>query len=311
MEPSRAGWRPPAEIESTLRARGQAYGPIPFKETAAVPYVPWGVKLLLEELSRGERLLGAGSVHTKLTHVVVEDRSIRGVAVHGRGGRSALRARVYIDATGDAELARLARVRTYKGDAIQYPSMMFTMQNVAMQEALPALSKLPALIAEHFERERLPRRGGNLIPTLRPGEVLVAMSRIDLDGRPLRTDPMTSRSATARWRAACRPRALRTSCAGTCQVQRIRLRQRPAPRHSRDTEARRRVRPLAGRRPWRPKVRGRDWPGRLADRAAHRGRRDSMGVPRARYVVHDPVPLPCGPRGGEPPRRRPLRFGRA
>ncbi len=174
----------PAEIESTLRARGHAYGPIPFKETAAVPYVPWGVKLLLEELSRGERLLGV-RLHTKLTHVVVEDRSIRGVAVHGRGGRSALRARVYIDATGDAELARLARVRTYKGDAIQYPSMMFTMQNVAMQEALPALSKLPALIAEHFERERLPRRGGNLIPTLRPGEVLVAMSRIDLDGRPV------------------------------------------------------------------------------------------------------------------------------
>jgi hypothetical protein len=174
----------PAEIESTLRARGHAYGPIPFKETAAVPYVPWGVKLLLEELSRGERLLVV-RLHTKLTHVVVEDRSIRGVAVHGRGGRSALRARVYIDATGDAELARLARVRTYKGDAIQYPSMMFTMQNVAMEEALPALSKLPALIAEHFEREHLPRRGGNLIPTLRPGEVLVAMSRIDLDGRPV------------------------------------------------------------------------------------------------------------------------------
>jgi hypothetical protein len=59
------------------------------------------------------------------------------------------------------------------------------MQNVRTEEALPALPKLAALIAEHFEREHLPRRGGNLIPTLRPGEVLVAMSRVDLDGRPV------------------------------------------------------------------------------------------------------------------------------
>jgi hypothetical protein len=174
----------PAEIESTLRARGCAYGPVPFKETAALPYVPWGVKLLLEELCRREPLLVV-RLHAKLTHAVVERGSIQGVAVHGRGGRTALRARVYIDATGDAELARLARVPTHKGDALQYPSMMFTMQNVQMEEALPALAKLPALIAEHFEREQLPRRGGNLIPTLRPGEVLVAMSRVDLEGRPV------------------------------------------------------------------------------------------------------------------------------
>jgi len=174
----------PAEIESTLRARGHAYGPVPFKQTAAVPYVPWGVKLLLEELSRNEARL-AVRLHTKLTHAVRAGRLIGGVAVHGRSGRTALKARVYIDATGDAELARLAQVRTEKGDAIQYPSMMFTMQNVRTEEALPALAKLPALIAEHFEREHLPRRGGNLIPTLRPGEVLVAMSRVDLKGRPV------------------------------------------------------------------------------------------------------------------------------
>jgi len=174
----------PGEIESTLRARGHAYGPVPFRETAAVPYVPWGVKLLLEELARSEPRL-AVRLHTKLTHVVVEDRSIRGVAVHGRSGRTALQARIYIDATGDAELTRLARLRTHKGDALQYPSMMFTMQNVRMEQALPALPKLPELIREHFEREHLPRRGGNLIPTLRPGEVLVALSRVDLDGRPV------------------------------------------------------------------------------------------------------------------------------
>ena len=42
----------PLEIATTLQSRGHAYGPIPFKETAALPYVPWGVKLLLEEHGR-------------------------------------------------------------------------------------------------------------------------------------------------------------------------------------------------------------------------------------------------------------------
>ena len=174
----------PAELEATLRERGHAYGPVPFKETGALPYVPWGVKLLLEELVRREPLLEV-RLHAKLTHAVVDAGRVRGVVVHGRGGRSAYRAGVYVDATGDAELSRLAGITTRKGDAIQYPSMMFTLQNVRLDEALPSLRRLPELIAEHFEREGLPRRGGNLIPTSRPGEVLVAMSRVSLDGRPV------------------------------------------------------------------------------------------------------------------------------
>jgi hypothetical protein len=174
----------PLEIAETLKARGHAYGPIPFKETAALPYVPWGVKLLLEERvaeSPGIALW----LHAKATHAVVEGGTIRGVALQTRGGRVALRARVYLDATGDAELAHMAGCATRTGDAIQYPSMMFTMQHVDMAAAMGALRDLPRILEEHFASEGLPRKGGNLIPSGRPGEVLVALSRIAFEGRPI------------------------------------------------------------------------------------------------------------------------------
>jgi glycine/D-amino acid oxidase-like deaminating enzyme len=173
----------PLEIAETLKQRGHAYGPIPFKETAALPYVPWGVKQLLEE--RVATAPGLGLVlHAKATHAVVEGGVIRGVALQTRAGRVALRARVYVDATGDAELARMAGCDTVLGDAIQYPSTMFTMQHVDMPAALGALRDFPRILEQHFASEDLPRRGGNLIPTGRPGEVLVALSRVALDGRP-------------------------------------------------------------------------------------------------------------------------------
>jgi len=174
----------PREVAETLKSRGHAYGPIPFKETAALPYVPWGVKQLLEE-----RVAAAPGIalwlHAKATHAVVEGGSIRGVAVQTRSGRLALAARVWVDATGDAELARMAGCPTRIGDAIQYPSMMFTMQHVDLPAALGALRDLPRILDEHFARGRLPRKGGNLIPTGRPGEVLVALSRLEIDGRPV------------------------------------------------------------------------------------------------------------------------------
>ena len=174
----------PLEVAETLKARGHAYGPIPFKETAALPYVPWGVKQLLEEHVASAPGIALW-LHAKATHAVVEDRAIRGVAVQTRSGRIALAARVWVDATGDAELARMAGCATRVGDAIQYPSMMFTMQHVDLAAALGALRDLPRILEERFASDGLPRKGGNLIPTGRPGEVLVALSRIAIDGRPV------------------------------------------------------------------------------------------------------------------------------
>lgn len=174
----------PLEIADTLRARGHAYGPIPFKTTAALPYVPLGAKLLLEELARREARLRVW-LHAKVCRASTAGSHVEGVVVETRAGRRAVRAAVFVDATGDAALAREAGAATRKGDEIQYPSMMFTMQNVRLEEVLPKLGSFAALVEAGFAEEGLPRRGGNLIPTGRPGEVLVALSRVSLDGRPV------------------------------------------------------------------------------------------------------------------------------
>jgi hypothetical protein len=174
----------PLEVMQKLQGRGMCYGPVPFKTTAAVPYVPWGLKLLLDELVRGEPRLKV-YLHATFLQASIADRQVRAVTVQTRSGRYALSARHYIDASGDAALARAAGVETMRGETIQYPSMMFYMQNVDLGAALSDFGKLNALIEEHFQQEGLPRKSGNIIPTGRKGEVLVAMSRVSIGERPV------------------------------------------------------------------------------------------------------------------------------
>ena len=173
-----------AEVMDRLAAAGQCYGPVPFKTTAAVPYVPWGVKRLYDDMAAGESALHL-VLHARLVRAVVRDRAIEAAIVATRGGLVAYRAPFFIDATGDAALARMSGVAVERGTAIQYPSMMFYMQHVDLARALPELFQLNDLLERRFASDRLPRRTGNLIPTGRPGEVLVAMSRVAIDGRPV------------------------------------------------------------------------------------------------------------------------------
>lgn len=174
----------PLEVVQALLGRGQALGPIPYKESAVVPYVPFALKRLLEDTVRAEPLLRL-CLHARVTHAAVSGDSVEGVVASVRGGRLALRARAFVDATGDAELARLAGARTVRGAELQYPSMMFAMQNADVAKAFAAMAELPAILEAHFDAEGLPRRSGHLIPTGRPGEVLVALSRVSIDGRPV------------------------------------------------------------------------------------------------------------------------------
>jgi len=174
----------PMEVMQKLQSRGMCYGPVPFKTTAAVPYAPWGLKLVLDEAVHAEGRLTA-YLHARCLQAVVAEREVRAVIVHTRSGRVAFSARHYIDATGDAALALTAGVETIKGERIQYPSMMFYMQNVDLGAALSDLGKLNAVIEEHVQVEGLPRKSGNIIPTGRRGEVLVAMSRVSIGERPV------------------------------------------------------------------------------------------------------------------------------
>ena len=95
----------PPRWSDRLRERGQCYGPVPFKTTGAVPYVPWGLKTLYDEMARAEPGLRV-LLHARLVRALVEDDTIRAVAVATRAGEVAVRAPYFVDASGDAALAR-------------------------------------------------------------------------------------------------------------------------------------------------------------------------------------------------------------
>ena len=125
----------PLEIAETLLGRNHALGPIPYKDTAVLPYVPWGVKRLLEELARAEPGLRV-RLHAKLTHALVEqgrDPGSRGADPRGAYGSARTRLRGRQRRRG---ALATGRCRDAAGDEIQYPSMMFTMQNVDVGAAI-------------------------------------------------------------------------------------------------------------------------------------------------------------------------------
>ncbi len=183
-----------AEVMDRLAASGGCYGPVPFKSTAAVPYVPWAVKRLYDGMVATERLV-VPYLHARALEVLVEDGRIAAVVVATRDGTVAVRAPYVVDASGDAVVARAAGAPARRGERLQYPSMMFYMQHVDVAAALPTLFELNTLLDRHYDDERLPRRSGNVIPTGRPGEVLVAMSRVSVEGRPV--DGSSARELTA------------------------------------------------------------------------------------------------------------------
>jgi hypothetical protein len=174
----------PAEVMDRLAAGGNCYGPVPFKTTAAVPYVPWGLKTLYDAMARAEPRLTV-YLHAHATGALVDGGRIAAVVVATRDGTVAMRAPYFVDASGDAWLARAAGAAATRGERLQYPSMMFYMQHVDLAAALPALFDLNDLLERHFASDGLPRRSGNIIPTGRPGEVLVAMSRVAVGDRPV------------------------------------------------------------------------------------------------------------------------------
>jgi choline dehydrogenase-like flavoprotein len=175
----------PRDCAETLKGRGQAFGPVPWEKTAVLPYVPFGLKTLMDEWMEkaGVRL----HLHTRLTRVNLNGERIESIRVSNVGGGADVEGTVFVDASGDGALAFLAGA-SMEGSPVQFPSMNFFMANVNIAEALTAgLATLQTLIKEAVESGEydLPRAGGAVIPTMRPGEVIVAMGRIARDGRPV------------------------------------------------------------------------------------------------------------------------------
>jgi len=173
------------EVAEALARDGAGIGPVPFKETAVFLYVPWAVKRLADHLVMEEETLEL-LLHSLVADVVVDDGALRALVLATKRGPRAVTGKVFVDCTGDADVATFAGVPSELGPpgARQFGSMQFVMQHVDAPAAMAAVPRLGDLIDEYGAH--LSRDGGAIIPTFRPGEFVGAMTRVrNRDGTPV------------------------------------------------------------------------------------------------------------------------------
>lgn len=174
------------EVAEALKAAGRAVGPIPFQGSAVLLYVPWAAKRLFDHLVTAEPRITL-FLHALVSDVVTADGDIAAVIVATKRGPQAVRAKAFVDATGDADLVAFAQGRWVLGEPgfRQHASMQFLLEHaddaVALSEGIAALKPAIEKHGAHLSRD-----GGALIPTFRPGEFVGAMTRVRApDGGPL------------------------------------------------------------------------------------------------------------------------------
>lgn len=161
------GLNPPHRILGKVDA--QAYDMTAFKCAADQFLGASGVRILFHALACGV-VMGE---HGRMDSLLVETKS----------GRYALRARVFIDASGDADLAAWAGVPWDKGDetgSLLYPTLMFKVGNVDAERAQDAWSTIPGLMddAVRSGEYRFPRRGAIVRPQKHPYEWRVNVTQL-------------------------------------------------------------------------------------------------------------------------------------
>jgi len=137
------------------RIMGQAYDMSAFKVAADAMLLAHGADVLF---------------HALVVDVAKDDGGrIAAVVVETKSGRTAVRGRVFIDCTGDGDVAHRAGVPMEKGDDhghLLYPTLMFRVGNVDAARAGEAWRTIPALMdeAEAAGTYRFPRRGAIVRP---------------------------------------------------------------------------------------------------------------------------------------------------
>lgn len=215
----------PQETIERVVALGGSPGHLPDPLGCAATITPVDPEVL--RLAIMETLVGSGArlaLHTAAVDVLAEGARVVGVLTESKSGRAAIRARVVIDATGDADLAARAGAGFVFGratDGLAQPmTLMFRMAGVdgaavrrhirahpddfVLSEAARAgLEDLPILgVAGFFSLVRAAQEAGELgrfrdrvlyFELPRPGEVMVNMTRIQ--GRSgARADGLTEAS---------------------------------------------------------------------------------------------------------------------
>ena len=139
------------EFMNDLRAYKTAYG----TAGSAYRYCPLhnSVALYDHEIFKFialRKVLDAGIevlLHTELESVNVDNRRIRSIRLRGKGYEIDVYAKVFIDATGDGDMAYLAGASYDKGQkgtgVIQPPTLMFTLGGVEMERLFDYIAEHP------------------------------------------------------------------------------------------------------------------------------------------------------------------------
>ena len=169
------------------KIHAQAYDMSAFKCAADALLVDAGVDLLFHALAAGVARADDGRIET----LFVETKS----------GRFAIRGCVFIDCSGDGEIAHRAGVPMEKGDDhgnLLYPTLMFRVGNVDAERAADAWRTIPQLMdaAEASGDFHFPRRGAIVRPQKHPYEWRVNVTQLrNPDGSA--TDGTDARSLSA------------------------------------------------------------------------------------------------------------------
>jgi hypothetical protein len=134
-------------------------------------------------LSRGVDIL----FHALAVGIVKgNERRLSALLVETKSGRMAMRGQVFIDCSGDGDLAAFAGAAFEKGDML-FPSMMFRLNQVDPERAGEAWRTVPALMQEAEKRgASFPRKGAILRPQKHTREWRVNVTQVKTsDGRPV------------------------------------------------------------------------------------------------------------------------------
>lgn len=151
----------PWEMITRMVEMGGSTGPVFIENAHMETTTPIDVevmKYVTQEMvmESGARIL----YHTTPLDVTVEDGVITGVIVSNKGGRTLVRAKVVIDASGDGDIATWAGVPYEKGrksdGKMQRMSMVFKVGNVDLPAAIRAIGKGGAWAPLPLTGERYP-----------------------------------------------------------------------------------------------------------------------------------------------------------
>lgn len=158
------------------------HDPLMWRETADQFLEAAGVKVLF---------------HTVVTGVIMEGETFLGIIAESNAGRTVIRAKRIIDASGDAAVvARAGHSYTFGDNGrIQNPTMFFRLGNVDMdafsafwgEDTICPPKVIDAISSAHQSGKYiLPRNKIWIFPTTRPGELMVNATRLSgRDGRML------------------------------------------------------------------------------------------------------------------------------